>query len=67
MIREIGTAAREELEARLGVKVWLGLRVKVSPRWRDDVRVLSAMEPGVAVLEEDLEDLMPPAGEEDAP
>jgi len=59
MIRDIGTAAREELEARLGVKVWLGLRAKVSPRWRDDLRILSSMEPGVAVFEEDLEGLIP--------
>jgi len=67
MIREVGTAARKELEARLGVKVWLGLRVKVSPRWRDDVRILAEMEPGVAVLEEELEGLVPGRGEGEEP
>ena len=51
MIREIGRAAREELEARLGSRMFLGLRVKVSPRWREDARVLVQMEPGVAVPE----------------
>jgi GTP-binding protein Era len=67
MIREIGTAARTELEARLGTRVWLGLRVKVSPRWRDDVRILADMEPGVAVLEEDLQGLLPGSGGEGEP
>lgn len=49
MIREIGRAAREDLEARLGSRLYLSLRVKVSPRWREDARVLVEMEPGVAV------------------
>ncbi len=66
MIRDVGKAAREELEARLGVKVWLGLRVKVSPRWRDDVRILSSMEPGMAVLEEELEGLIRKFREDDS-
>lgn len=65
MIREIGTVARKELEARLGTKVWLGLRVKVSPRWRDDARILASMAPGVAVLEGELEGLLPEPGEGD--
>ena len=50
MIREIGSAARKELEARLGSRIWLGLRVKVHPRWREDQRVLAQMEPGTALL-----------------
>ena len=51
MIREIGTAARRELEARLGTRIYLGLRVKVHPRWREDARLLAEMEPGMAVID----------------
>jgi GTP-binding protein Era len=35
-LKEIGTAARKELEAFFGVKVYLELRVKVERDWRDD-------------------------------
>jgi GTP-binding protein Era len=35
-IKEIGTAAREELEGLLGRRVHLFLRVKVAPKWTDD-------------------------------
>lgn len=52
MIREIGTAAREELERLLGVRMYLGLRVKAHPRWREDERVLARMAPGAAGFEE---------------
>ena len=48
MIRAIGRAAREDLETRLGSRIYLGLRVKVRPRWREDAHVLVEMEPGVA-------------------
>ncbi len=51
MIKEIGTAARRELEARLGIRIYLGLRVKVHPRWREDARLLAEMEPGMAVID----------------
>ena len=34
MIKEIGTAARKELEELLGVKIFLELFVKVQPNWR---------------------------------
>ncbi len=51
MIKKVGTLARKELEARLGIRVWLGLRVKVHPRWREDARLLAEMEPGMAVLD----------------
>ncbi len=54
MLRTVGQAARVELERLLGTKIYLGLRVKVHPRWRDDPRVLRDMEPGVAALSEDL-------------
>jgi GTP-binding protein Era len=52
MIKAVGTDARQELERLLGIRVYLGLRVKVHPRWREDVRVLSEMEPGMADLGE---------------
>lgn len=52
MIRAVGQAAREELEKLLGIKIYLGLRVKVHARWRDDPRVLLEMEPGMADLSE---------------
>lgn len=56
-IKAIGQAAREELEALLGIRLFLGLRVKVHRRWREDPRVLAQMEPGAAVWGEDpLED-----------
>ena len=48
MIKAVGQAAREELERVLGTKIYLGLRVKVHARWRDDPRILIEMEPGVA-------------------
>ena len=50
MIRAVGQSAREELERILGIKIYLGLTVKVHARWRDDPRVLLAMEPGMADL-----------------
>lgn len=52
MIRDIGREAREELERLLGTRIYLGLRVKVHPRWRDDPRVLLEMDPGTADLSE---------------
>ena len=57
MIRDVGQAAREELERLLGTKIYLGLRVKVHPRWRDDPRVLREMEPGTADLSGSLAEL----------
>ena len=54
MIRSVGQDARVELERLLGIKMYLGLRVKVHARWRDDPRVLMEMEPGSAMLEEEL-------------
>jgi GTP-binding protein Era len=40
MIKQIGTDARRDLEAFFGTKVFLDLRVKVNPDWRDNDRVL---------------------------
>ena len=43
MIKEIGTAARLELERYLGRKVFLDLHVKVRAEWRDDERMLDEL------------------------
>jgi len=43
MLKSIGTDARREIEAFLGAKVFLGLFVKVRPRWREDKATLQAM------------------------
>jgi GTP-binding protein Era len=43
MIREIGTAARAELEARSGGRYFLDLNVKVRADWRDDERFLARL------------------------
>ena len=40
MIKQIGTAARVEIERFLGRRVYLDLHVKVKSEWRDDDRVL---------------------------
>lgn len=40
MIKRIGTEARHDLEKFFGTKVFLDLRVKVNPDWRDNDRVL---------------------------
>jgi GTPase len=36
MLKKIGTEARKELEEIFGVKVYLGLFVKVAPDWREN-------------------------------
>ncbi|MGE5275353.1 MAG: GTPase Era [Acidobacteriota bacterium] len=43
MIKEIGTAAREELEAETGRRFFLDLTVKVREHWRDDERFLARL------------------------
>jgi GTP-binding protein Era len=40
MIKRIGTEARQDIEKMLDTKVFLDLRVKVNPDWRDDDRSL---------------------------
>jgi GTP-binding protein Era len=40
MLRELGTLARQQIEAMSGRKVYLDLRVKVLPGWRNDERAL---------------------------
>ena len=43
MVREIGTAARKELERELGAKVFLDLQVRVRERWRRDEGLLDRL------------------------
>jgi GTP-binding protein Era len=43
MLREIGTLARKEIEAMSGRKVYLKLRVKVLPKWRNDMNALKRL------------------------
>lgn len=44
MVRDIGTAARRELERELGGKVFLDLRVRVREHWRRDEGLLDRLE-----------------------
>jgi GTP-binding protein Era len=43
MLKKIGTAARKEIEAMGGKKVFLQLRVKVRKNWRDDEKMIKQM------------------------
>lgn len=43
-LKAIGTAAREELEEILGVKIFLELRVKVEREWRQDARIVQQLD-----------------------
>ena len=43
MIKQIGTAARAELQKYLGGRVYLDLHVKVKSEWRDDDRLLDEL------------------------
>jgi len=45
MIKEIGTAARTRIEALLGARMYLDLRVKARPGWREDQRFLAELDP----------------------
>ncbi len=40
LLKKIGSQAREEIEKRLGSKVYLNSFVKVKERWRENVRIL---------------------------
>ncbi len=40
LLKRVGTEARQEIERLLGTPVFLRLRVKVRPDWRDDERTL---------------------------
>jgi GTP-binding protein Era len=43
MVRRIGTGSRPEIEALLGRKVFLDVRVKVRPKWRRDEAMLERL------------------------
>ena len=43
MVREVGTAARRELERELGARVFLDLQVRVRARWRRDEALLDRL------------------------
>ncbi len=43
-VRDIGTAARRDLEEVLGRRVYLELFVRVEPRWREDRRILASLD-----------------------
>ena len=43
MIRDVGQAAREELEAELGRHLYLELTVRVKPNWRNDPAFLARL------------------------
>jgi GTP-binding protein Era len=45
MIKDIGSAARARIEPLLGARVYLDLRVKARPGWREDQRFLTELEP----------------------
>lgn len=42
-IKQIGTSARTEVEKLLGTKIYLDLKVKVSPGWRSDRKFLERL------------------------
>jgi len=44
MLKQIGSGARQELERRLGHKVFLSLFVKVKPNWREDSSFLEVLD-----------------------
>lgn len=44
VVKEIGIEARREIEEILDARVYLDLKVKVKPRWRDSVDVLDLIE-----------------------
>jgi GTP-binding protein Era len=43
VVREIGTRARPEVEALLGRRIYLELRVKARPKWRRDEAMLERL------------------------
>lgn len=43
LIRTIGSQARAQIETLLGARVFLDLRVKVKPRWRDNASFLNEL------------------------
>ncbi len=44
MLKQVGTRARQEMEALFGRKIFLELRVRVQPRWRENERFLDELD-----------------------
>ena len=44
MLKRVGTEAREKIERLVGRKVFLGLQIKVKPKWREDPSFLRAVD-----------------------
>lgn len=44
LLKKVGTQAREEMELLLGRKIFLELRVKVRPKWRESPQFLNALD-----------------------
>ena len=44
MLKQIGTAARQEMERLFGVKIYLDLHVRVQPGWREEAAFLNALD-----------------------
>ena len=42
-LREVGTAARTQIEKLLGTKVYLNLRVKIAKNWQRDPKQLGKL------------------------
>ncbi len=59
MLKAIGSAARSRIEALLGARAYLDLRVKARPGWREDPRFLAELDPVDVAWE-------PPEGDEEA-
>lgn len=53
MIRQIGIAARRDLESYLGRRVHLELYVRHQPGWRENSRLLASLEPRLTLLSEE--------------
>ena len=43
MLKQVGQRARQELEALMGIKVFLELWVKVKPNWQSDDTILKML------------------------
>jgi GTPase len=63
MIKRIGTEARHDLEKFFRTKVFLDLRVKVNPDWRDNDRVLD----DIGVPKSEMRGTRPPRGSRGKP
>ena len=44
MLKQIGTLAREEMEALFGIRIYLDLHVKVEPGWREKAAYLDTLD-----------------------